>query len=63
MSIRSSVIPAVCCLQRSSPEKAFTDVLGLELVMPLLSSFQIDPDFLCVDMQSSDIFFNSLKKK
>jgi hypothetical protein len=62
-SIRRSVIPAVCYLQRSRPQETFIAVLGLDLVTPLMSTLQLDPAFSCVDLRSSDIFFDSLKKK
>ena len=63
LNIKQSIIPAIHHLQKRLPEESLTTVLGSDLVMARLSSLQLDPSFLCVDLRQSDIFFDSFKKK
>jgi hypothetical protein len=59
----SCFIPAIRHLQKTMPPIPFSSLLGQGVVGPRLAMLQLDPMFLCSDLKSSDLFFNSLKKQ
>jgi hypothetical protein len=63
LNVRKTIIPAIIYLQENQPGISLGSVLGEDLTSGRLLSLQLSPGTLCSDLQQSDIFFDSLKKK